>query len=762
MNLWQVTEHTFDPKELHSKETVYSIGNGYFGTRGTFDEGYPGAAPATLIYGVFDTIPVAKEELANVPDWLPIKLFVNGERFRLDEGKILDFQRSLDVQTGVLSRIVRWESATGLRLKVVSERFASLADEHVGAIRYSAMVEELPTTGEDDNEEVDVTVWASINSAVGNYDVMHFETVDQGHEGDLSWLHSQTRHTHVQLVQAMSFTTNTPDFHKEVLDSDIAPSIRLYGKLSKGQTLTTEKVVVMYTSRDEVADPRTAALNDLRAILERSAASTEPDIHYALSIGADTETIDHTLVYPYETLLGPSKEEWERYWSVSDIVIEGDDTAQIAVRFSIYQLRISTSPHDSRYSVPAKGLTGFGYRGHIFHDTEIFILPFFTYVHPPIARNLLLYRYHLLPAARAKAAHNGFEGAQFPWESTLSGEETTPGAIVHPESGEIIPVLNGQLELHISASVAYATWNYWRVTDDNEFMLHYGAELIISTAQFWASRAEYHPARDDYEINNVIGPDEWHEHVNNNAFTNYMARWNILTGIDTLQWVESTDPAKAEELIQQLGLTQQKLDHWRDVAAKLRIPQNKETGLIEQFDGFFKLERLDQERYKSRRDSYQGLFGVRAVQKYQIIKQADVLMLIIVMRDQFSLQTKRVNWDYYYPITDHLYGSSLTPALHTILACELGLTQQAYDLFLKGSLVDLQNLRLNTAEGIHLASCGAVWQAVVFGFAGLQLSQEDHTIRPLWPDGWTRIAFKFFHKGKLVSIDLHKEEKQGQ
>lgn len=762
MNLWQVTEHAFDPKELHSKETVYTIGNGYFGTRGTFDEGYPGAAPATLIYGVFDTIPVAREELANAPDWLPIKLFVNDKRFRLNEGKILDFQRTLDLRTGVLSRTVRWESANGIRIKVVSERFASLADEHVGAIRYSVTAEAVPQTDDEDNRELDVTIWASIDTAVGNYDVMHFETVDQGHEDELIWLHMQTRHTHVQLVQTMSFTTTMPDFHKEVLDSDISPSIRLYGKLSEGQTITTEKVVVMYTSRDEVADPQNAALKSLRDILTRSQANTEPDIHYALSIGAQTQTIDQTLVYPYETLLVPSKEEWQRYWDVSDILIEGDDTSQVAVRYSIYQLRINSSPHDSRYSIPAKGLTGFGYRGHIFHDTEIFMLPFFIYVHPPIARNLLLYRYRLLPAARANAARHGYEGAQFPWESTLSGEETTPGAIVHPETGEIIPVLNALLELHISASIAYATWNYWQVTGDNEFMLRYGAELLISIAQFWADRAEYHPAHDDYEINNVIGPDEWHEHVNNNAYTNYMARWSIEEGIDTLQWLESTDAAKAEEIIQQLDLTEEKLDHWRAVVAKLRIPENKETGLIEQFDGFFKLEHLDQERYKNRRDSYQGLFGLGPVQKYQIIKQADVLMLIIIMREQFSLHTKRVNWDYYYPITDHLYGSSLTPALHTILACELGLTQQAYDLFLKGALVDLENLRLNTAEGIHLASCGAVWQAVVFGFAGLQLSAEDHTTRPVWPDGWTRIAFKFFHKGQSVSVDLHKPKEKGK
>ncbi|HET9920888.1 MAG TPA: hypothetical protein VFQ30_13650 [Ktedonobacteraceae bacterium] len=755
MNLWQVTENAFDPKELHAKETVYTIGNGYFGTRGTFDEGYPGAAPATLLYGVFDKVPIVIEELANAPDWLPIHVFVNGERFRLNRGKILEFQRTLDMQTGVVSRMVRWESPSGIRIKIASERFASLADEHVGAIHFSVTVEDNPAASDEANGEVDVTLWASLNTAVGNYDLMHFETVDQGHEGELVWLHTQTRRSHVQLVQAMSFTTTAPDFHKEVLDSDFAPSIRLYGKLGKGQSIATEKVVVMYTSRD-LDDPQTAALQSLRDILDKSHSGTEPDIHYALSIGAGTQRIAYTQVYPYETLLAASKEVWERFWDVSDIVIEGDDKSQIATRYSIYQLRINSSTHDSRYSMAAKGLTGFGYRGHVFHDTEIFILPFFTYVHPKIARDLLLYRYRLLSAARAKAAHNGYEGAQFPWESTLSGEETTPGAIVHPETGEIIPVLNGLLELHISASIAFATWQYWRVTADNEFMIKYGAELILSTAQFWVSRAEYHPGHEDYEINNVIGPDEWHEHVNNNAFTNYMAKWNIETALDVLHWLESTDLRKTEELVQQLALTPEKLDRWRDVAAKIRIPEDKQTGLIEQFDGFFKLERLDQEKYQGRRDSYQGLFGVGPVQKYQIVKQADVLMLVIVQRDQFSEKVKRVNWDYYYPITDHLYGSSLTPALHTILATELGMTDMAYHMFLTGALVDLENLRLNAGEGIHLASCGAVWQAVVFGFAGLKLTEEGYTTRPDWPDDWTRIAFKFFHKGQLVSIDLRK------
>jgi len=427
------------------------------------------------------------------------------------------------------------------------------------------------------------------------------------------------------------------------------------------------------------------------------------------------------------------------------------------MRYNVYQLRISASTHDSRYSIAAKGLTGFGYLGHIFHDTEIFMLPYFTYTHPTIARNLLLYRYHLLPGARAKAKHNGYEGAQYPWESTLDGNEATPESMIHPESGELISLLNGTIELHITASIALAVWKYWNITGDDQFMQEYGAEMLLSTAMFWASRAENHPEQNDFEMNNVEGPDEWHEHVNNNAYTNYLAKWNILTALDIFNWLQASAPDKARALAQQLDLTEQRLQHWQTVTATMRIPQDKETGLFEQFDGFFKLAPLNQDAYTGRKKSYQALLGMKPVQEYQIIKQADVLMLITVLDQQFDLKTKRVNWDYYYPITDHDYGSSLTPALHTILACELGHIDVAYKMFMKGALVDLENLRGNTPEGIHDACSGAVWQALVLGFAGLRLTDNGYSTNPSWPDGWTRIAFKCYHKGKLLSIDLRKE-----
>ena len=767
MNPWHINENTFDatPKRLHSQETVFTIGNGYFAARGTFEEGYPRQTSATLLFGVFDDIPIAKEELANAPDWTVIKLFVDGERFRLDKGTILDYQRALNLQNGVVSRNVYWQSPTGVRLRIAAERFASLADEHVGVIRYHVSVDSTP-----DGQPAEITLRSTINTAQGNYDVMHWEPLHQGQSGNLIWLMSETKKSRVQLSQSMSLYFDNPAFKQDFVESDVAPGIHLSGQLAPGATLTVEKVVVMYTTRDGVTNPVDAGIEHHQQIILSSNAGTgtassnvragtaSSNVRAGLTLSnVGTGLAPVRAVEPvYDRLLANSQQAWQQFWQVADVILEGDDKAQIGLRFNLYQLCINASSHDDRYSIAAKGLTGFGYRGHVFHDTEIFMLPFFTYVLPEIARNLLLYRYHLLPAARKKAASNGYEGAQYPWESTLSGEETTPPSIIHPETNELVPVLNGFIEIHITASIAHGMWNYWRITGDDEFMINYGAEVMLSTAQFWVSRAEKNDERNDYEITDVIGPDEWHEHVNNNTFTNYMAKKNIQRALETLTWLRATDPTKASKLERQLNITDQQLSTWQDVQNKMYIPQGKEPGLFEQFEGFFKLAFLDQDKYKGRKDSFQGIIGVEKVQKYQIVKQADVLMLLTVLKEEFDRKTKDVNWNYYYPITDHDYGSSLTPAFHVILACELGRTKEAYELFMKGALVDLENLRGNTAEGIHTACSGAVWQAAIFGIAGLRVTEDGYTTNPVWIGNWTRLAFHFKHKGELIFVDLRK------
>lgn len=737
-NLWQVSEDSFstDLKQIQSQETAFTIGNGYFCTRGAFEEGYPHETVATLLFGVFDDVSIAKEELANAPNWIGIKLFVNGERFRLDKGKLLAYTRTLDIHNGVLHRNVLWESPTGVRVSVTSDRFASLADEHLAIIRYNVTIEEAPN-----DHPVDVVLRASFDIGVGNYNLMHWDSQDQGHTGDLLWLQSETKHTKVSLAQTMSFVTDSPDAQKEFVDSDVAPGIHLASTLVPGASLTVEKTVMIYTSRD-ADNPLYAATTHHQKLLNTTARDTTPSGHS---------------VFVYNAQLAKQKEVWQAYWQQADIIIEGDDNAQVGVRYNIYQLRINASGHDSRYSIAAKGMTGFGYRGHIFHDTEIFMLPFFTYVLPNIARALLLYRYHLLPAARKKAASNGYAGAQYPWESTLDGEETTPSLIVHPETGEVIPVLNGFIELHITSSIAHAFWEYWQITADDDFMRDYGAELLLSTALFWDSRAEKNEQRHDYEITNVIGPDEWHEHVNNNAHTNVMAQNNIKKALMAFQWLKTAAPSKAAALTKRLDLTNERLAHMQDVQQQIRIPMDQKTNLFEQFDGFFKLPKLDLEKYKGRKDSYQGILGVENVQKYQIVKQADVLMMLTMLRQEFNTRTKKVNWDYYFPITDHDYGSSLTPALHAILGNELGHIDEAYQMFMKGALVDLKNLRGNTPEGIHAACSGAVWQAVIFGFAGLRVTDDGYTTSPHWPASWQRIAFQFKHKGETISVDLRRQ-----
>jgi kojibiose phosphorylase len=735
-NLWHINEERFEPRKRRSLESIYTIGNGYFATRGTFADNYFGARPGTLLSGVFDDIPIGKEELANVPDWLPIKLYINGERFHITKGKILAYQRTLDMSCGVLTQTVRWESPSGVRLKIENERFASLAEEHIGAIRYSVTAEEKPP----EINELNLLLRATFNIAVGNEDLMHWEPVDQWHEDELVWLLSQARHSSIQLLQTMDFTPQTSGFHKEILDSDTSPSIELRKKLAVGETATAEKIVVMYTTLD-ATDLILAAFAHHRRLM---------------NVDGLTHQLGTQRSY-YEVLLAQNKQAWRDYWNVSDIIIEGDDKAQQAIRYSLYQLRISVNPRDSYSSIAAKGLTGFGYRGHVFHDTEIYMLPYFSYVHPAIARNLLLYRYHLLPAAREKATGNGYEGVQYPWESTRDGKEATPDLLIHPETKELISIPNGRIELHITANIAYAVYQYWQVTGDDEFMRNFGAEIMLSTAMFWASRAEWDSEYHHYGFNQVIGPDEWHEYVNNNAYTNYMAKWNIQAALDILRWIHLIAPDKANELIHKWHVTTKLLEQWQAVAEHMRIPQDKETGLFEQFDGFFQLEPLDLDKYKGRQTSYQASLGLEPTKHYRIIKQADVLAFMTLLHQQFDLKTKQVNWDYYYPITDHDYGSSLTPALHVLLACQLGLPDIAYKMFLKGALVDLEDLRGNTSEGIHEACCGAVWQSIVLGFAGLNLTDEGYTTHPCWPDGWTRLAFTFLHKGEPVFVDLRKE-----
>lgn len=709
-NNWNIIETEFKENQLHHKETVFTLGNGYLGVRGSFEEGYPQDCPATLIHGVYDDAAIAYTELVNCPNWLPITVKVAGDRFRMDSGKILKYERRLDMRLGIVSREIRWCSPAGHTLDFHFERFTSLADQHLLAIR--CQVTSIDFTG-------DIEVEFSLDAEPDTQGVKHWQTLNQGNDNNIIWLHSQTLHSAIQLGMAAKLVV------EKVGEANSCREVNNF-HLQPLQSVTVEKIVTVFTSRD-IENPLEAALQRL---------ADEPS---------------------YSTLLAAHIAAWEQMWQDSDIIIEGDRQAQISVRYNIFQLLAAAPRHDDRVSIPPKTLSGFAYRGHIFWDTEIFILPMLTLTQPALARNLLTYRYNSLPGARRKAEEAGYQGAMYAWESATTGDEVTPRWVPDP-NGNLVRIWCGDIEVHITADVAYAAWHYWENTGDDEWMRDCGAEMILDTAVFWQSRVEWNPERECYDLRDVIGPDENHDRVDNNAFTNLMVQWHLQQALTISDWLKQSYPDTWTQLTQQLNLDVQRLQHWDDISKRIFVNQDAETGVIEQFEGFFDLEDVNLEDYEPRTKSLQGLLGIEATSQKQILKQPDVLMLMYLLRGRYDYKTLACNWDYYNPRTDHTYGSSLGPAIHAILACDLNQPTQAYTHFMRAALVDLEDVRRNAAEGIHAASAGGIWQAVIFGFGGIRMTQFGPVACPNLPPNWTRLKFRLQWRNEWYDFDLTNDE----
>lgn len=716
---WLVLETQFSPELLHSRETVFTIGNGYLGTRGSFEEGYPQAVPATLIHGVFDNVPIVYTELANCPDWLPLSLSINGESFRLDQGTVLSYERSLDLQQGLLIRKVRWRSPHDRTVDLRFERWASMADPHLLAVRC-----EIRPVDFDGFVEVQ----ASLNGYPENQGFNHWELIQQGKGERSIWLSTQTRSSRIRLgmtAQMQLFGADTPLQSTSVPGY---PTLSTTFLVSAGESYAVEKVMTVYTSR-EVEAPLEAALAHQSELSK------------------------------YESLKRSHIDAWAKIWDKCDIDIEGDTRAQLSLRYNLFQLLICGSHTDDRVSIAAKTLSGFGYRGHVFWDTEIFILPFFTFTQPETARRLLSYRYHTIDGARRKALNYGYKGAMYSWESADTGDEVTPRwALPNQPYAEDVRIWCRDQEIHISADIAFAIWQYWQATQDDEWLCNYGAEIILDTAIFWSSRVDLNIKSERYEICEVIGADEYHEHVSNNAFTNRMAQWHLEKALFTYKWLQEHYPEKLAELHAKLNLSEERRSRWRDIVQNIWIPYDVSTGLIEEFEGFFKLKDIDLTAYEPRNQSMQALLGIAGANEHQVLKQPDVLMLMYLMRfnQSFPYDPKllQVNWDYYAPRTDITYGSSLGPAIHAILASDVEKPVEAYERFMQAAMVDLEDVRDNAAEGIHAASAGGLWQAAVFGFGGIQLTPEGPIANPHLPPGWTRLRFQLHWRGEWHEFDL--------
>jgi trehalose/maltose hydrolase-like predicted phosphorylase len=597
------------------------------------------------------------------------------------------------------------------------ERFASLADEHLLYLRCRVTPEFAGT----------VEFRAGLNGNMHNNGLVHWQWLEQGKWDGVLYLHNRTRKSGIEIATAMQIMDVLgSEIVSEEWDVENAPTRMVRVQAVPSQTVGLDKRVAVFTSRD--------------------VQSTEVVNAAIRRVGEDTT---------WESALDANNQAWAEEWARTDVIIEGDDEAQIAIRFNLFQMLIAAPRHDDRVNIGAKTLSGFGYRGHAFWDTEIFMLPLFIYTAPHIAKNLLNYRYRNLPGARRKAQANGFQGAQFPWESADTGDEVTPTWVPHfAEPTKLVRIWTGDIEIHISADISHAAYQYWQATGDDEWFIAKGMELILDTAKFWASRAEWNAEADRYEYNDVIGPDEYHEHVDNNAYTNRLAQWNLQTTLDMLEWLKRHAPDKADELIERLDLSEERLKKWHDVMEKIYL-HIEPSGLIEQFQGYYQRRDEDLAALEPRTKSVQEIFGIDGCNETQILKQPDVLMMQYVLRDHYSDESVHVNYDYYNSRTDHTFGSSLGPSIMTIMACDVGKPDDAYEHFIRAVRADLRDVRGNAGDGIHAASAGGTWQAVVFGFGGLRVTPDSWTTHPRLPKHWKRLSFKFFYKGKLQEVDLH-------
>ena len=443
-------------------------------------------------------------------------------------------------------------------------------------------------------------------------------------------------------------------------------------------------------------------------------------------------------------LVARHQEAWRARWAASDIRVEGDPAAQTALRFAGYHLISAANPDDERVSIGARALTGRAYAGHVFWDTEIFMLPFFALTWPEAARALLMYRHHTLPAARAKAVRYGARGAFYAWESADTGEDVTPKVVIAPD-GTVTPLLLAEQEQHISADIAFAVWNYWRATGDDDFLLQAGAEIVLETARFWASRGE---AGDDgrRHIRRVVGPDEYHEAVDDDAYTNGMARWNLETAAALARLMSERWPERWKYLAGALDLHLGEVDDWDRTAREIYTGLDPHSGLIEQFKGYFGLEDIELAACEPRNAPIDVILGRERVQRSQLIKQPDVVMLLYLLWDQFPPEVREANFRYYEPRCGH--GSSLSPAIHALVAARLGDLPLAERYFRQAREIDLANNMGNAAGGIHAGALGGLWQATVFGFAGLRLTDGGPKLHPNLPPAWRELSFRIRLQGR--------------
>lgn len=709
---WVMEAPGYDHLRERIVESRFAVSNGFLGVRGgrATTRGPRWRIPArTYVAGLFDA-PGADHgfpELVAAGDWLQGRILLSGKQLMNHPRDASSYRMTLDMRRGVLLSEGHNAKPADLGVHARALRLVSLSERSIGLQLIQFEIEE--GTGE-------VTFEVS------------FEGIDPDFVAESIGLDVGLWRTHYsgkRLAVASAVSLQ--------LDGQDIPPAALGGLKSSwtwtahpGQLVCFERIVAFVRGDTETESPDAEAREKLAA---------------ARRIG-------------WRGVIRAHEAAWASRWQSSDVLVEGDAAAQRALRFAVYHLNSAANPSDERVSIGARALTGDNYHGHVFWDTEIYLLPFYTLTWPEAARALLMYRFHTLDGARAKAAGMGWRGALYAWESADTGAETTPERVVTPDN-LVVEVLCGKQEQHISADVAYAVWHYWQATGDEGFLCDAGAEIIVETGRFWASRAKLE-ADGLHHIRGVIGPDEYHEHIDDNAYTNVMARWNIRRALDVAALLRARWPECWTRLSGRLGLDDAELKQWLTVAEAMAVCLDRESGLLEQFAGYFGLEDIDLTQYAGRSVSMDMVLGRDRTQRSQVVKQADVVALLGLLPEAFSHDEVAKNFQYYEPRCGH--GSSLSPAMHGLVAARLGDPATALRYFRQTAAIDLADTHVEADGGVHIAALGGTWMLAVLGFGGVSSRNEGLAINPRLPADWRSLAFKVQWRGRCVGIRVDQDK----
>ena len=730
---WLVEDSDFAICCLGKTEAIMALGNGYLGLRSTHEETYAGQTRGLFVAGTFNR-PAGEDvpELPNLPDIVNIDILIDGRPFSLELGKHSGYRKQLNLKTGELVRRFRWESPEKKRFDFRFERFVSQKDIHLIGARVTIHA----------YDEANVVVESGIDGRITNSGAAHFgppelrvtngrilsyaaETTESGIGIAISSAHRFLRNGQLRAQE------------DEICTQRRGLRLRVRAALMVGDALTIEKISIIATTRDK----------DAEADYERLVARCCCDAAQAGSRG-------------YRELFQESATVLDQYWKRVGIQIDSSEGFdQLAIRFAQYHMKAMAPAHDARMGIGAKGLTGEEYKGHSFWDTEVFLLPYYMLVLPEVAKSLLLYRFHGLAGAREKARQNGFEGAMYPWEAAWidDSETTPPWGEIDAVTGERSRIWCGLLEQHITADVAYAINAYHTITGDDRFMDDYGYEVILSAALFWSSRLVWDAANQRFDIRNVIGPDEYKEHVDNNAYTNYMAKNTMDLALAIYDRLHTENPELLARLEEKLSFAE-KRDLLERRSALLFLPLPNADGVIAQDATYLEKPEIDLAAYRDHKRvrSILKKYNVGQLSNLQVTKQADVLLLLYLNDGLFAPEVKRANWDYYEPRT--LHDSSLSLAIHSIVACDIGECDMAYRMFRQAAEIDLGSNMESSDNGIHAAAMGGVWQCVVNGFAGLRIVGDGVVTRPRLPAHWQSVSIPLTVRGKPMILRATREE----